>query len=118
MVHDTCYNTCSELAEHCANCTNWHAPTLMHIPLLCACDCQESRASSEQDVDLLNQAADVLALGCVPAALQACALVQAACYRQHLGHLLQPLNALVPQCLKDAVLIRPAGSTTGLTALR
>ena len=82
------------------------------------CDGQESGASSQQDVDLLDQAADVLALGGIPAALQACALVQAACYRQHLGHLLQLVNALVPQCLKDGVLVRPAGSTTGLTASR
>ena len=85
-------------------------PDPLHIPLLKMCDGQESGASSQQDIDLLNQAADVLALGCIPAALQACTLVQAARYRQHLGHLLQLVNALVPQCLKDAVLVRPAGA--------
>ena len=55
-------------------------PNPLHIPLLNMCDGQESGASSQQDIDLLDQAADVLALGGIPAALQACALVQAACY--------------------------------------
>ena len=95
-----------------------NAPNPLTTLLSSTPDGQETEASSEQEADLLNQAADVLALGCIPAALQSCTLVQAACYRQHLGHLLQPVNALVPQCLKDVVLIRPAGSTTCLTASR
>ena len=60
---------------------------------------------------LLDQATDVAALGRIPAALQASALVQAACYGQHLRCLPQVAEALLSQCLQNPVLIRPAAHT-------
>ena len=60
---------------------------------------------------LLDQATDVAALGRIPAALQASALVQAARYGQHLRCLPQVAEALLSQCLQDSVLIRPAAHT-------
>ena len=62
------------------------------------------------EADLLDEAADVLALGCVPAALKPRALVQAAGQGEHLRRLPQLPEALLAQGLQYPVLPGPACS--------
>ena len=61
--------------------------------------------------DLLHKATDVLALGCLPAALEPRALIQAACQGEHLRRLPQLPEPLLAQGLQYPVLPRPAAST-------
>lgn len=63
---------------------------------------------------LLNKATDVLALGCVLAALKPCTLIQAACQGEHLRRLPQLPDPVLAQGLQYPVLPCPAESALTL----